>query len=601
MAANGLTIDRLSVHAPGRHAPGAADTAALRVALEQALRQVRPSHLPPQAVLVIRTLASRTAFGAGSGAGPRWRQQFESQLAELARQALRPDQQHVPPDANCVLFDDEVTLLACLTRDVLAGRWTWYWDELFPRTAQAALLDFGSHGVRTPRGHLLAAWLAYPQAVPHTLVALQPAAAAAALSLLSSAELSQLAQSLHDTFALPRGALDAAGSASAGLEHPPSAGPGAPWREWLPPHQLRGLAPPAEYVLGLCYTLAHRPQEARELEFGAQARRWLEDKTIALSSGRQRAPVGVRATADTPVPALGLDYSGPGRADGAMGGAPAAEPPADGTNLAPGTVELRAAGPDGGVQASTTLGRGTFTRLGGAIFLVNLMILLGLPQSIPALARLNPWSLLGALAASLLGRRFAEYAADPLWTAIDELGGEETLRPWGAHVDPAAAFRVPGAWGKLLPPEHVVAYREPAFGGLQVWAGGPPYLLAELPPEGALAAAKEEWPALAATALPPANLEELTPEANRLLAPELAWWVRRLQLFIAQLLARLTGLGPDAAAILLYQPGTLYAGRTHVDLVLPLEQISIPLRRAGLDQTPGWQPEFGYIITIHFE
>ncbi len=84
-------------------------------------------------------------------------------------------------------------------------------------------------------------------------------------------------------------------------------------------------------------------------------------------------------------------------------------------------------------------------------------------------------------------------------------------------------------------------------------------------------------------------------------APALAWWVRRLQPFIAQLLARLTGLGPDAAAILFHQPGTLYAGRTHVDLVLPLEQIRMPLRRAGLDRTPGWRPEFGYIITIHFE
>ncbi len=143
LAPNGLTIDRLHVTTHGRRAPDAAGTAALRVALEQALRQVRNTNLPPQAVLVIRTLASRAALGAGGGAGLRWRQELEGQFADLARQALRPDRQHVPPDANCVLFDDEVTLLACLTRDVLAGHWTWYWDELFPRTAQAALLRLG--------------------------------------------------------------------------------------------------------------------------------------------------------------------------------------------------------------------------------------------------------------------------------------------------------------------------------------------------------------------------------------------------------------------------------------------------------------------------
>ncbi len=300
MAANGLTIDRLSVHARGSHAPDAADTAALRVALEQALRQVRPFHLPPQAVLVIRTLASRTAFGAGRDERLRWRQQFEVQLADLAREALRPDRQHIPSDANCVLFDDEVTLLACLTRDVLAGRWTWYWDELFPRAAQAARLNLGSRVAQSNGECLLAAWLAYPQAVPHTLVVLRPAAAAAALSLLSPAELSRLAHGLHATFALPRGALDAAGPAPSGLEPAAeptaepnaAAAPGAPWREWLSPHHLRDLVPPAEYLLGLCYTLAHRPQEARGQEFGRQARRWLEDMTVAHARRPAARPGG---------------------------------------------------------------------------------------------------------------------------------------------------------------------------------------------------------------------------------------------------------------------------------------------------------------------
>jgi hypothetical protein len=32
-----------------------------------------------------------------------------------------------------------------------------------------------------------------------------------------------------------------------------------------------------------------------------------------------------------------------------------------------------------------------------------------------------------------------------------------------------------------------------------------------------------------------------------------------------------------------------------------LEQVSIPMRRAGLDHTPGWLPDFGYIVTIYFE
>ena len=191
---------------------------------------------------MIRTLASRTAFGAAGGAQLRWRQQLEGQLAELTRQALRPDRQHVPPHANCVLFDDEVTLLACFTRDVLAGRWTWYWDELFPRAAQAARLDLASHAAQSRGECLLAAWLAYPQAVPHTLVGLRPAAAAAALSLLSPAELSRLAHGLHATFALPRGALDAAGPAPSGLE--PTVEPDCR-STWRPVAGVASAPPPA--------------------------------------------------------------------------------------------------------------------------------------------------------------------------------------------------------------------------------------------------------------------------------------------------------------------------------------------------------------------
>ncbi len=216
------------------------------------------------------------------------------------------------------------------------------------------------------------------------------------------------------------------------------------------------------------------------------------------------------------------------------------------------------------------------------------------------MARLNPWALLGALAVGLLGRRFPEFAADPLWAAVDELGGEETLRPWGASLLPETAFRLPPAWLDLLPPQQLVAYRESASAGSR--SGRPSRVICwrtcrQTP---RWRAARAEWPGLVEVAVQPAGIDDLPAGANQLLAPALTWWVQRLQPFVAQFLTRLAGLRPDGAAALFHQPGTLYASRTHVDLVLSVEQISIPLRRAGLDRTPGWRPEFGHIITIHF-
>jgi hypothetical protein len=567
MVADNLIINLLHVQARRRSAvsPGSGSTVGLRVGLEQALGRLRPrpAYLPPHAILVIRSLVSRAAYGSTAADRQRWLQQLEDQIDELARQALRPGRQHVPPDANCVLFDDEVALLLCYTRDLLAGRWAWYWEELFPAAAEPG---------QTAGGRLLSAWQIYPQAVPHTLAGLRPAAAAAALYCLKPAELSRLVHCLHDTFALPRGALEASARVPMGAARPcDRVAVAAPWQEWLPAPELRGLAPPATYLLGLCHTLVRRPQQARGLDFGQQARRWLEEASSSASpaapgeryrsgEGQPAAgPVALRSARDLPAT----------RQDGELSAAPASASDPVPAPVFTSAAEDRAGqqptgehrtSAEGDLRPSTGLGTGAFTRLGGAIYLVNLLSRLGLPGSIPALAGLNPWELLGGLAAGLLGRRLPAFAADPLWAIVSELAGQEPGRPWGESLPAPAAFRLPAAWLDLLPPGQAAAIR-------------------------AAAPSLEEPPELAA----------------KLMAQNLAWWVQRLRPYVAVLLDHLLGRPADAVETLLHQPGTLYVSRTHVDLLLSVEQISIPVRRAGLDQTPGWRPEFGYIITIHFE
>ena len=607
MSSDTLVIDRVHVQAHGRSAPGggSSSTIGLRLGLEQTLRQLRPrpAHLPPQAILVIRRLASQAAFGLEPGQRQRWRQQLEDQIDELARQALRPGRQYVPPQANSVLFDDEVELLLCYTRDLLASRWAWYWQELFAAAAQPG----------QPAGQrLLTAWQDYPQAVPHTLVALRPPEAVAALGRLNRSELSRLARSLHDTFALPRGALDAASPEPGRPGDPANRTPAAtPWQEWLPVGQNHRLTPPAVYVLGLSYTLVRRLQQARGPAFGEQARRWLEEaaSTVcgpswpsfdAARSSLSSDPARLTLSSD---PARSPDF----RADSADHQALAAPYLATPTlasnsrdrNLASQTLAARgsdAAAPDREPWTAATLGAGSFTRLGGAIYFINLLTRLGLPEAIPALADLNPWELLGGLVAGLLGGSLEHYAADSLWAMISELAALEPDRTWGATLPPVDEFRLPAAWLALLPPGRVIAYEGPT-GHLQLWAGAPGYLLADLRAGTSL----DEWPDLDHSPEAPAGLEDVHELAGQMLSPNLAWLVRRLRPFLGQLLAQLLG-HPDAAAETLFrQPATLYVSRTHVDMLLSVEQASISVRRAGLDLSPGWRPEFGYIITIHFE
>lgn len=593
MPAEKVIIERLHVRSPG----GPAGTVALRLGLEQALSQLRPrpAQLPPQAILVVRRLVAPPAFGLRPADRRRWQEQLEAQLEQLARHAARPSREQVLPQANAVLFADPVELLLCWASDLLAGRWTWYWNELFPAA-----------GPHQPFGHrLLAAWLAHPQALPHALVSLEPAAAAALLDRLSPAELSQLAHSLQDTFALPRGALDAAVTKTAMTEAfapgvvAPTGHTVAPWRDWLPTGPIRHLSPPAIYILGLSYTLVRRPDQARRPEFGHQARRWLEAALVARQTpARSPQPKRSRPGAASRLPEPDSAATGAISSDQSSFAAGFGQNQAacEGPVTRPGAEEAITPDDD---TALTDLGHGTFTRLGGAIHFVNLLTRLGLPKAIPNLASLNPWELLGGLAVALLGETVEKYADDPLWAALNKLAGLAPDQPWGALLPPPDAFRLPAVWVERLPPRQILAHRHRDSDRLQLWTADPGYLLADLPADAPLTA----WPLLDPQLAAPVNLEDLPKAADRRLSPHLAWYARRLRPFLACYLTHLLGVDDQAAAVmtLFQQPATLYLSRTHLDLVQSLEQISLPLRRAGLDQNPGWRPEFGHIITIHFE
>jgi hypothetical protein len=65
----------------------------------------------------------------------------------------------------------------------------------------------------------------------------------------------------------------------------------------------------------------------------------------------------------------------------------------------------------------------------------------------------------------------------------------------------------------------------------------------------------------------------------------------------AELLLGRHGISPAVFA----RPGLVIASRTHVDVVLGLDQIDLSARASGLDQNPGWVPVLGRIVSFHFD
>jgi hypothetical protein len=264
-------------------------------------------------------------------------------------------------------------------------------------------------------------------------------------------------------------------------------------------------------------------------------------------------------------------------------------------------------GPDGRV----------FTRLAGALFLVNLMRQLDLPDCFEDTWRLasqvGSWGILELLVRALLGSETG-YLEDPLWEVLARLDGREpgTLPGDSFQGSEPAAYQLPRGW--LAKPGQA-ADREIRWsvggGRLLAWSGTG-YLLLDLP--GAQISSEAERqirqalrgylprPVLVRDALRHAPLDALSTPYLDGLNSTLAWWLGRAMPYVRGSLAAALGVVPDElpSSLLLY-PGRLYVSATHVDVVLALEDISVPVRAAGLDLDPGWLPDMARIVAFHFQ
>lgn len=77
----------------------------------------------------------------------------------------------------------------------------------------------------------------------------------------------------------------------------------------------------------------------------------------------------------------------------------------------------------------------------------------------------------------------------------------------------------------------------------------------------------------------------------------LAQALRPWRVKLRRTLRRHTGLDLQDVVV---RPGWFSASATHIDVVYPLDEVALPLRRLGLDADPGWVPWFGHIVAFHF-
>lgn len=209
---------------------------------------------------------------------------------------------------------------------------------------------------------------------------------------------------------------------------------------------------------------------------------------------------------------------------------------------------------------------GVVTKIGGAFYLINVMMHLELPEIFESTWRsetsLSAWALLDVLTRVLLPADVEDLERDPLWSCLAALDGR-------------------------LPEER------PGSGWTPVERGG--FVLPaplQNPPDSRLA-----------------PFEVPDGPLVRGLNPDLLRWVSAVLPFIRRRLSSALGLGDgigpgsrdQLSDSLLMHEARIVVTSSHVDVVMPLESISLPVRVAGLDRNPGWWPRLGRVVYFHFQ
>jgi hypothetical protein len=587
-----VRVGTLRVRAGGA-ALGRDVTARLRAEALLAALDLPPPGLADRAVLVVRR--------AEWPAGRRLAATAQASLDELRRTAVRPARSPArAAGADAVLFADDAELVACLTSDALAGQLTrWYWRRL------------GPPGAGRVGAVLAAAWTERVRWLPAALACLPAGAAARAVSTLTAAEAASVRRALVAEFAGWPGAPGGArsplrgqppGAVPAGPGQPgtapPGGAPGAPWRDWLAVSWP--LSPEQEALLGVAAALYAQPARARRLAFLADVDAWLSGpaRTPATRGARPPGrtgpgPAGLAASPTArptrPASPAGSGHSADSASDAAR---PAREGAGSGPDRAP-VTGIAAAAPLAPVWTDPVP-----SRIASALYLVNLLGWLDLPGAWPAGTAPGGWAIVELLARHLLGA--VAPPDDPLWALLAELDGHEPGVAAGPGARPADPVRLPPGWLRRWaagPARWEWAERR---GRLVISDADRGFVIADLPcaaDRGELAAATELTRLHAAGA--EGSLHQAGPAAPDPPSagePGLARWRGAVGQFAAWLLAD-RGVRTSALA----RPGRISVTRTHVDVVLDLEDIDMAARVSGLDRDPGWVPDLGRVVCFHFE
>ncbi len=615
---------------------------------------VRPTSLPPSSVLVVRSVtASVTADALLPGFilhRTVWERKLRDHIATYARSAARPVKGRVPASAMAVLFTDPSEWLACMAVDMgmhRTGTVRWWWppdvSTSFPkildkRDVLSSQLCRQPHRVPAVVDHLVR-WGRVedgfrPLADSSVRLVLDTVCAAFGLKMDSTDPKLPLLptpsieannprlQSDHRTARRDRQAIQRL-------------------QQELAPGLLPTLTPVKAVLLFAALALHRIPALARTAGF-ANALLDLRDTNVNLESatipetkiydgvaaetpdshvvndGFGAVATAVEATRNAKQIATQVTHTATRRR--LLGGKDNLNE--DSAEVRQTTPMAREHVPSSSAEFTDDSGRGTTsskpnslitdgieTRLAGVFYLLNVFISLDVRSTFDSCFQNNcfgTWALLEVVARALLSYKPSD-ANDPIWTALTHLDG----RTSGSNP----ANDVLGDNDIVLPASWVKEFNE-QFGAWQ-WAirkkrlclwneyGLPVALVRcdDRPPSKLVYAILDRLGVVPTTLrrqpFAHAPLTPLRAAVADAASEGLCDWLAVVVPFLRYRLK--LALGHTATLDdMLRRPGRIHLTSSHVDLVQPLDSVSLAARLAGLDRDPGWLPSEGRVVLFHF-
>lgn len=256
---------------------------------------------------------------------------------------------------------------------------------------------------------------------------------------------------------------------------------------------------------------------------------------------------------------------------------------------------------------------GIKTNLCGVFYLINLMRELNLPACLEddfgLSSRLGGWGMLELLSRAILGNEVG-FRKDPLWDILAELDGREKGMLPGDRIFSRGYYRMPGIW--------IEKYRSKNINGfswgksekrLRIWSEN--FLILEcenenMSPVDNVRKELENFAIdttdICEKSFDTAPVEKLGRELFDL-SPAMCELMSYIMPFIRWHLKLAIGKvskEPNPEKEILICEGEVFITSTHIDIVMKLDDISLPVRLSCLDTDPDWVPDLGRVIKFYF-